>query len=950
MDQVDRLRAALADRYELDREIGSGGMAHVYLAHDRQHDRDVAIKVLRPELAAAVGSERFLREIRIEARLQHPHILPLHDSGAAAGLLYYVMPYVEGETLRERIRREKQLPLPDALQIARQVAEALSYAHAHNVVHRDIKPANILLSGTHALVADFGIAKAISEAEEDALTATGIAVGTPEYMSPEQASGDHGVDVRTDVYALGCVLYEMLAGEPPFVGRSAQVVLARHRHDPPAPLRTVRPSVTPELEAAVNTALAKVPADRYPSITRFTDALSATTDQHARPSQPSVVPASRPRRALGAMALVALVLAGLAVWRLGPGWTRTTDPNKVMVFPVVDHRAGNQDNRAGEEIAILIGSALEHTEPLKWIDGWTLLDERQRQDARLLTAQAARSLSSGQQAGFYLEGSIAGIGDSVTVTLRLHDTRGDSLLGQTSVSGALDRVSLPQLGLGAVGALLPSLLQPGAEVDPKALAALADRQPAAIASWLQGEREYRRSRFGGALEYFTRALQADSALAVAALRGAEAADWLSQPARADSLVTVALGHAALLPARYSELASGMKDYYAGEADSAVVHYQRVLAEDSTWSEAWMLLGETYYHLSPRGWALDSIAEAAFLRALEPDSSFTPPLLHLAEIALRKGRIDEAQGLIDGFSHGDPDSTMARQLRLMMDCARHGPERVNWVDAARADPASVLEAGRALAVGGASLECALPAFRAALHTPAAPQTVKWGSLLGAHHLLIAQHRSEAARQLVDSAVASFPPAMGLYVLDAASGAGMEDKAAEVVASLAGPYDSMSTDRLWYHGVWQAHQGDTASLGAITRALARNAARSGARRDRVVTGMMTARLDLLRGDTAKAMLVLRRLAPVGSPSDIGWGLWESLPSERLRLGQVLLARGLNDEALRVAESFDHQAPLVNIMFLPASLALRAEAAERLGRHGLASRFKERLAVLERAPGAR
>ena len=203
MDELDRLRVALAYRYHLDREIGRGGMATVYLAHDKHHGRAVAIKVLRPELGAALGSERFLREIQIEARLQHPHILPLHDSGTADGLLYYVMPYVEGESLRERIRREKQLPVDEALRIAREVADALEYAHQQGVVHRDIKPGNILLSGGHAIVADFGIAKAISAVDPEGLTESGIAVGTPEYMSPEQGSGDADADPRTDIYASG---------------------------------------------------------------------------------------------------------------------------------------------------------------------------------------------------------------------------------------------------------------------------------------------------------------------------------------------------------------------------------------------------------------------------------------------------------------------------------------------------------------------------------------------------------------------------------------------------------------------------------------------------------------------------------------------------------------------------------------------------------------------------
>ncbi len=218
-DVTARMTAALGDRYAIERELGSGGMATVYLAEDRKHKRKVAVKVLRPELAAALGPERFLREIEIAANLTHPHILPLHDSGDADGFLYYVMPYVEGESLRDRIHREKQLPIEDARKIASDVATALSFAHGHDVVHRGIKPENILLEAGIAVVADFGIAKAIHAARGDKLTETGTSVGTPTYMSPEQAAGTSDLDGRSDIYSLGCVLYEMLAGEPPFTGR-----------------------------------------------------------------------------------------------------------------------------------------------------------------------------------------------------------------------------------------------------------------------------------------------------------------------------------------------------------------------------------------------------------------------------------------------------------------------------------------------------------------------------------------------------------------------------------------------------------------------------------------------------------------------------------------------------------------------------------------------------------
>src|SRR3990172_6937736 len=230
-ESLDRLTAALAGRYRIERQLGSGGMATVYLAEDLKHHRQVALKVLRPELAAVLGPERFLREIEIAAKLNHPHILPLFDSGEAEGVLYYVMPYVAGESLRERLSREKQLGIEDALQIAREVADALDYAHRRGVVHRDIKPENILLEERLAAVADFGIARGISVAGGERITATGVAVGTPEYMSPEQASGRGELDGRSDIYALGCVFYEMLAGHPPFTGTTAQEILARHSMD-----------------------------------------------------------------------------------------------------------------------------------------------------------------------------------------------------------------------------------------------------------------------------------------------------------------------------------------------------------------------------------------------------------------------------------------------------------------------------------------------------------------------------------------------------------------------------------------------------------------------------------------------------------------------------------------------------------------------------------------------
>jgi eukaryotic-like serine/threonine-protein kinase len=271
---LGQLQASLAGRYEIERELGRGGMAIVYLARDFRHDRRVALKIFRPELAAAVGSERFLREIHITAQLQHPNILPLYDSGEAGGFLFYVMPFIEGESLADLLGREPQLPLAQAVQIAREVAEALSVAHSHGIVHRDIKPQNILLTGGHAVVADFGIARAIAEAGADKLTQTGMAVGTPAYMSPEQASGDREIDGRADIYSLACVLYEMLTSDPPFTARVAHMVIAAKLSGTARPVRELRREVPVALETALAKALERSPNDRFASARAFGAALA----------------------------------------------------------------------------------------------------------------------------------------------------------------------------------------------------------------------------------------------------------------------------------------------------------------------------------------------------------------------------------------------------------------------------------------------------------------------------------------------------------------------------------------------------------------------------------------------------------------------------------------------------------------------------------------------------
>lgn len=320
-DSVDRLASALSDRYRIESELGAGGMATVYLAEDLKHHRKVAVKVLRPALAAVLGAERFLKEIEVTANLQHPHILPLFDSGEADSFLYYVMPHVEGESLRDRLNRDKQLPVEEAVRIAEMVASALDYAHRHEIVHRDIKPENILLHDEQALVADFGIALAVSAAAGARMTETGLSLGTPHYMSPEQATADRDITGRSDIYSLACVTYEMMVGDPPYLGNTAQAIIAKIISDTPRPVRELRATVPAHVELALHKALEKLPADRFATAKAFAEALTnpaftlPTVSGVVTPT--STVPDWRQRLAVpfAALATVAIVVA---LW----GWLR----------------------------------------------------------------------------------------------------------------------------------------------------------------------------------------------------------------------------------------------------------------------------------------------------------------------------------------------------------------------------------------------------------------------------------------------------------------------------------------------------------------------------------------------------------------------------------------------------------------------------------------------------
>jgi serine/threonine-protein kinase len=409
------LGAAFASDYRLEREIGKGGMATVYLAHDLKHDRQVALKVLRPELAAALAGERFPREIQIIAQLSHPHILPLYDSGAREGFLFYVMPFVDGESLRAKLEREARLSVRDTITILREVADALAYAHGRGIVHRDIKPDNVMLSGRHAVVTDFGVAKAVSEAGGSRLTTVGVALGTPYYMSPEQAMGESDVDHRSDIYAVGALAYEMLAGRPPFDKPTAQAILSAHVLEPPEDIATKRDDVPPVLGELVMRCLAKQREDRWQTAEHMLPLLETATPSggmtptHTRPIRAADRGRTSRRRVAATLGAAAIVVAGVGSWMALQGQA-LPGPDRMAVMPIKD--LSGSDGELIEAMRIQIigtlgGMAGLSVAPASATDPY-LTEPRP-------AAEIARELS----VGALLEGNVFRAGERLRVTLQL---------------------------------------------------------------------------------------------------------------------------------------------------------------------------------------------------------------------------------------------------------------------------------------------------------------------------------------------------------------------------------------------------------------------------------------------------------------------------------------------------------------------------------------------------
>jgi len=742
-DQFDRLSAALAGRYRLERKLGAGGMATVYLAEDIKHHRRVAIKVLRPELAAAIGPERFLREIETTAALHHPHILSLYDSGRAGDstgvadttpghgrgmprpYIYYVMPYVEGESLRQRLDRERQLPVDDALRIAREVADALSYAHQRGIVHRDIKPENILLESGHAIVADFGIARAVSSAGGDRLTETGMSVGTPSYMSPEQAAGERDIDGRSDLYALGCVLYEMLAGQAPFTGPTAESVVRQHMAVDAPPVTNLRPAVPAVVASALQRALAKAPADRFNPVAQFAEALAPNASAEVQLGPGEIASASQ--RRIGwipiavSVGVVLLIASAYAVW---PRDGDEATSSSIAVLRFADLSSDQSLAYLGEGMAETLINALSN------VPG---LDVAARTSAFSIRGAGNDVRDIGRQLGVatVLEGSVQRAGERLRVTAQLVKTsNGLQLWSQRFDRDLSDIFAVQDEVAGAV----VTALQGRVRIDA-APGGTGTTDPAAYEAYLQGRFFWNKRAVPDlklAIEYFEEAIAHDSAFARAwagladtylvlpfysdtistgevvplARRAAERALALT-PDLVEARTTLAYALAmydwdwaaserefrraieldpnyATAHKWYSDMLSAM-----GRFDESLAEAERAAELDPRSPNARTIVGLAHYFLGH-----DEQAELEFQRALELDPTFPLTLRHVSQVYWVRGdtarffAIRERQDAVSergevsapqlrrAYAAGGPDSVL--RLQVNSPGARRNPmDRARW---------------------------------------------------------------------------------------------------------------------------------------------------------------------------------------------------------------------------------------------------------------------------------
>jgi serine/threonine-protein kinase len=904
---LERVQSALAPRYLVQRELGAGGMAVVYLAEDPRHGRPVAVKVMRSELAAALGPERFLREIRIAARLRHPHIVPLYDSGEADGLLYYVMPYVEGESLRDRLRRERQLPVNEALGIACEVADALAHAHAQELIHRDIKPGNILLEGGHTLVADFGIARAVGSAATTQLTtATGLAIGTPAYMSPEQALGDAAVDARSDVYALGCVLYEMLAGEPPYTGPTPQAIMARQLAEPVRSLRIVRDTVPDQVEQAVLRALARVPADRFSSVTAFRDALMGgpgTPDRSGGAKAQAGPRITRRRAVLATVAIAAVTLVGVAialprVARLrggGPPIAAAAVPG-VAVLPF--HTVGADPALWHEGIVDMLSYDLDGIGQLRKIDPVTVLTGWRRMGgsaSNALSADDAREIGRRLGSRYVVTGRAVQIGADVQLIAEVHDVESGEMRGAARVTRPADSASslVDELTLEL---LRRNLLPTDGEYPPPSLSRATTSSLPALKAYLAGEREYRTAQWKDAVRHYQRAIEVDSNFAPAWYRMVTACRWGGCSSKLwEDYSRRALALADRLPDRDARRIRAITTL-------DIEGMERLTATYPDDVEAWVALGDTYYHHGGVTLRSTDAYRGAFTRAVRLHPYYGEPYVHLIEDAfLRLDSID-AQRLINGYvaigGHGACSYQVSYDLVWGTAAARERAmavldtvDLIGCVEAPLAAPPPALD--RMAQIYAAAADTATQAgFRTFALWRLLQVRVPNGQITAARRTLARM----AGEPVTDNRAARWEIMLHLSGFPDPAAAG---RAARVIAAEGGP-----TDHFWV-GALAIDEGRWTDVEAVRRVLERQAQsfdsegsppRANATAYAAALG---AYAGLVRGDRSRLAEFESALARLPAAN---WDIESPEKYLRYRVGKLLFDDGRPRDAERYFRSFN------------------------------------------------
>ncbi len=646
-DIPTRLASALADRYRLERILGQGGMATVYLAEDLKHHRKVAIKVLKPELATTIGPERFVREIEIAARLSHPHILPLYDSGKAGEFLYFVMPFVDGESLRQRLDREESIPLGDAVRLTDDVATALSYAHQLGIVHRDIKPENIMLTGGRAVVADFGIARALEVAGGEKLTQTGLAIGTPTYMSPEQAMGLDDVDARTDVYALGCVVYEMIGGRPPFDGTTPQALLAKHAAQTVPGLRASRPEVPPDIERVVERALAKDPAERWQTPGAFAAALTL------RPAVASE--RNRTRRTAAAVVAVVILAAVAGWWLIGTGSEPAIQDRSIAVLPF--ETLGQLENTAFTDGV--------HSDLLTRLSGVSGLSVTSRTSVMryrrpdMTTPTIARELG----VAWVLQGEVQESADEVQVSARLVNARTDQQVWAQSYRRELTATNLFEIQSEITSQIARALETQLSPSERQRMALVPTQNLDAYRRYVQGRGLLDQRTEDGmrqAVEYFRQAIALDSSYALAWAGLADAfwlledygyAEYGSLLPRAGDAAQRALDLGPDLAEAHASL--GMIHYARREGPAAVRQLQLAVGLRTSYAEAHNWLSWVNLLVGRPQEALASAKRAVELNPLSPEAVSNLSLSYLVngkeQLALQEAR--HTQEILPDYATG-----------------------------------------------------------------------------------------------------------------------------------------------------------------------------------------------------------------------------------------------------------------------------------------------------------